>query len=197
MKVRFGDLKLKDGVSIKEAMQACVKEESCGCCDYRETIECSLMPDGLNHEMDVDSIANYEIEVPYASVTAARDDRPQKDDDAERNWYKRVYICSPYRGETSLNTEAAKRFCRWAVFEKDVLPVAPHIYFTQFLDDNVPLQREIGMNMGIQWLNECSEIWVLGETLSEGMAREIAEAARLGIPIRFFTEADDGFVERK
>ena len=53
------------------------------------------------------------------------------------------------------------------------------------------------MIMGIQQLRECSEIWVLGEKLSDGMAREIAEAARLGMPIRFFAEADDGFVERK
>lgn len=190
MKVRFGDLKLKDGVSIKEAMRACVKEENCGCCDYRETIECSLMPDGLNHEMDVDSIANYEIEVPETPIAAASEDM-------EQSGYKKVYICSPYRGYTLSNTEAAQRFCKWAAFEKDVLPVAPHIYFTQFFEDDVPEQREIGMNMGIQLLRECSEIWVLGEKISDGMAREIAEAGRLGMPIRFFTEADDGFVERK
>ena len=200
MKVRFGDLTLKTGKTIEEEAQVCLALSSCDKCDYYGKVECCLMPEMHDSRIRIVDIMNYEIEVPEASITAASDDRPQKDDDMddnEQNWYKKVYICSPYRGYTFSNAEAAQQFCKWAAFEKDVLPVAPHIYFTQFFEDDVPEQRKIGMDMGIQWLNECSEIWVLGETLSDGMAREIAEAGRLGLPIRFFAEGEDGcFVER-
>ena len=93
------------------------------------------------------------------------------------------------------NTETAQRFCKWAVLEKKVIPIAPHIYFTQFLDDDASEQREIGVNMGMQCLRECSEIWVLGDTFSEGMTSEIKEATRIGMPIRFFDKTENGFVE--
>ncbi len=185
MKVRFGDLKFQNGRTMEESARFCVNVGDCEGCEYQTENECRLLPDFRDLEKRFDDIINYEIEVPEAPVAAVSE-----------NGYKKVYICSPYRGDTSLNTEKAKRFCKWAVLEKNVQPVAPHIYFTQFLEDDVPLQREIGMDMGIQLLRECSEIWVLGEKLSDGMAREIEEAGRLGMPIRFFAEGEDGFVER-
>lgn len=190
MKVKFGDLRLKNGTSIRESAIFCANGETCRGCEYRNgSVECQIVPQNDKGIDNLEQILNCEIEVPEAPVAAVSED-------TERSGYKKVYICSPYRGYTFSNTEAAQRFCKWASFEKDVLPVAPHIYFTQFFEDDVPEQRKIGMDMGIQLLRECSEIWVLGETLSEGMAREIAEAGRLGMPIRFFAEADDEFVER-
>ena len=186
MKVRFGDLKFQNGRTMEEAARFCVNVGDCEGCEYQIENECAFLPDFRELEKRFDDIMNYEIEVPEAPVAAVSE-----------NGYKKVYICSPYRGSILVNMEKAKDFCMWAVLEKCVMPIAPHIYFTQFLDDDSEDQRVFGMDMGIQWLRECSEIWVLGETLSEGMTREIAEAGRLGMPIRFFTEADDGFVERK
>ena len=49
----------------------------------------------------------------------------------------KVYICSPLRGDYDANIAAARTYCREAV-EAGHLPVAPHIYLTQFLDDNKP-----------------------------------------------------------
>lgn len=47
-----------------------------------------------------------------------------------------VYICSPCRGDIEKNIEKAQRYCREAVeLWDDVIPIAPHVYFTQFLDD--------------------------------------------------------------
>lgn len=46
-----------------------------------------------------------------------------------------IYICSPYFGDTKTNVENAKRYSRFAV-DKHYLPIAPHIYFTQFMDDS-------------------------------------------------------------
>ena len=46
-----------------------------------------------------------------------------------------VYICSKLRGNIEENQEKAKQYCRQVVDEGN-LPIAPHIYFTQFMDDS-------------------------------------------------------------
>ena len=46
-----------------------------------------------------------------------------------------VYICSPLAGDMVKNQENARTYCRFAV-EAGCVPIAPHIYFTQFMNDN-------------------------------------------------------------
>ena len=65
------------------------------------------------------------------------------------------------------------------------IPVAPHIYFTQFLDDSVEKERKAGIEAGIQLMLECDEVWVFGEP-TEGMRQEIECAERNGIPVKRF-----------
>lgn len=66
----------------------------------------------------------------------------------------------------------------------DVIPIAPHLLFTQFLDDTKPNERSIGLEAGIALLDMCDEIWVYGlVNPSEGMAAEIEYAKEYGIPI--------------
>ena len=63
---------------------------------------------------------------------------------------KLVYICSPCRGDIEKNIEKAQYYCREAVeLWDDVIPIAPHVYFTQFLDDTKPEERTAGMDMGL------------------------------------------------
>lgn len=88
---------------------------------------------------------------------------------------RKVYICSPYRGNIERNVDDARRYCRMAV-DDGFIPVAPHIYFTQFLDDSVENERKAGIEAGIQLMLECDEMWVFGEP-TEGMMKEI-ECAR-------------------
>jgi len=95
---------------------------------------------------------------------------------------KRVYICSPLAGDVAGNIERAKEYCR-EVAERGALPLAAHVYFTQFLDDSIPAERESGMRMGLELLTLCDEVHVYGDTISEGMAREIALAEEMEMPI--------------
>jgi len=97
---------------------------------------------------------------------------------------KKVYICSPYRGDVKANAECASRYCRYAVLCGE-LPIAPHLYFTFFLDDAIAAERNMGMFMGLELLKDCSELWVFGSP-TEGMREEINMAKRIGIPARFF-----------
>ena len=98
----------------------------------------------------------------------------------------RVFICSPFAGETYTNTIRARRFCTFAV-EMGYTPFAPHLLFTQFLNENDPDQREQGILMGMQFLPNCQEIWVFGDNITCGMSMEIALAEELGVTIRYFT----------
>jgi hypothetical protein len=74
---------------------------------------------------------------------------------------KKVYICSPCRGDYENNIQRAKEYSRAAV-EKGVIPVTPHIYLTQFMDDNVPEERELALKIGSELVLGCSELWAFG-----------------------------------
>lgn len=97
-----------------------------------------------------------------------------------------IYICSPCRGDMEKNIIKAQGYCREAAeLWPDVVPIAPHVYCTQFLDDTVPAERAVGMDMGLALLDMCDELWVYGiQNPSEGMKREIAYAEENGIPVR-------------
>ena len=102
---------------------------------------------------------------------------------------KLIYICSPFRGDYETNTKNAIRYSA-AAFAAGYIPVTPHIYFPQFMNDWNPEEREKAMQAGEQLLLQCSEVWVFGlDHPSDGMSSEIALARKNGIPIR------DGFAE--
>ena len=101
-----------------------------------------------------------------------------------RRW-KRAYIVSKYAGDTEENIKKARSFCRFAV-KQGYMPVASHLIYPQFLDDNDPIERELGTTFGLMLLGSCKETWVFGTEHSPGMAAEIAEAKRLEKTIRYF-----------
>ncbi len=106
---------------------------------------------------------------------------------AKRRYMPRVYICSPFAGDTAGNTEKARRYCAFAA-NAGYIPYAPHLFFPQFMSDDIPDQRELGLFMGQVFLDGCREIWVFGDRVSAGMEREIARAKKRNIKIRYFTE---------
>ena len=60
-----------------------------------------------------------------------------------------VYICSPYSGNVNHNIEMARKYSRFAV-DKHYLPIAPHLLFTQFMNDEIPEEREMCRNVGVR-----------------------------------------------
>lgn len=97
-----------------------------------------------------------------------------------------VYVCSPLSGDMERNAENARRYCRFAV-DSGCIPLAPHLYFPQFMDDGSGAERNLDLFMDIVLLSKCSELWVFGERISPGMSIEIEKAKRKGQPIRWFT----------
>lgn len=91
-----------------------------------------------------------------------------------------TYICSPYRDNPRVNVMRARQYCKFAV-SRGRIPLAPHLYFPQFMSDTD--EREKAMQMNFELLKLCGECWVFGDNITEGMAAEIARAKK----IRYFT----------
>ena len=66
MKVRFGDLKFRNGRTMEEAARYCAMAGDCEGCEYRTEIECLLLPDYHTLRQKVSNIMNYEMEIPQA-----------------------------------------------------------------------------------------------------------------------------------
>lgn len=56
------------------------------------------------------------------------------------------------------------------------------------MDDEDPEIREFGQVLGLEWLEECDELWVIGRRISTGMMKEIEQAKEWGIPVRHYVE---------
>lgn len=62
----------------------------------------------------------------------------------------------------------------------------PHLLFPQFLKDEDPEERKLGIKLGLEQLAMCDELWIFGEEISEGMSQEIFYAEEKGIFVRRF-----------
>ena len=99
-----------------------------------------------------------------------------------------VYICSRFSGDVDQNVKAAQRYSRFAV-DKGFIPIAPHLLFPQFLDDDNPAERQLGLFFGNVLMSTCAEVWVFGNTISSGMTAEIKRAEWKCYRLRYFNEA--------
>ena len=99
-----------------------------------------------------------------------------------------VYICSPYsHGCINDNIENARRYSRFAV-DTHYVPIAPHLLFPQFMDDNNEQERDQAIFMDIILMGKCQEVWVLGDVISRGMSIEIEKAKKRRQLVRYFNK---------
>lgn len=96
-----------------------------------------------------------------------------------------VYVCSPYAGDVERNILQARRCCRYAA-DHGCIPLAPHLFLPQFLDEKT--ERNLALFMGIALLSKCAELWIFGETISQGMELEIRYAQKKGKTIKYISE---------
>ena len=96
-----------------------------------------------------------------------------------------VFISSPYSGDIEKNVEAARRYCRFVV-DNGQVPIAPHLLFPQFMDEES--ERALAFKMGLRLLDLCDELWAfVGNqpewVISPGMSAEIEYAEDNLIPV--------------
>lgn len=91
-----------------------------------------------------------------------------------------VFVCSPYGGEKS-NIDRAISYCLTEM-ELGNTPFAPHVFFSQMLDEET--DRDQGINHGLEILSRVDELHVWGAP-SSGMKTEIEYAECAGIPVKY------------
>lgn len=55
-------------------------------------------------------------------------------------------------------------------------PLSPALYYSLFLDDGNKEERQKGRSFGLEMLEQCSELWICGRVLTDGMITEINRA---------------------
>ena len=98
-----------------------------------------------------------------------------------------VYVCSPLSGDIDKNQQKACEYCKFVV-EKGHIPMAVHLMFPRFMNDNNNVDRTKAITMGLDILARCDELWCFGEEISKGMLVELMFASNQMIKIRHFTE---------
>ncbi len=81
------------------------------------------------------------------------------------------------------NLRYAEACCRDA-YERNEIPFAPHLFYPRFLTDEVPKERQAGMDAGL-WMMEraCHKLLLYVDLgMSSGMEVERAWAAVCGVP---------------
>lgn len=86
------------------------------------------------------------------------------------------------------NLEKAKRYTEYAL-KCGTAPVVPHFY-ALCLNDDIPIEREIGLSAGMSLLWFCDELWIFGDEITEGMRREIDFCKNLNIKTRAVKDSD-------
>ena len=98
-----------------------------------------------------------------------------------------IYICSQFSGDIENNNKRTRAFCRFAL-DKGNIPLAPHLMFPQFMNDNDEKERDLAIFMDIILMGKCQEVWVLGDVISRGMSIEIEKAKKRRQPVRYFNK---------
>ena len=97
-----------------------------------------------------------------------------------------VYICSPLSALTKegirKNMEKAAYYAGLVSGTFGCRAIAPHSFLPEYLDDNIPEEREAGLAFGLSVLRLSKAIIVCGSRISSGMRGEIRMAGELNIP---------------
>lgn len=100
---------------------------------------------------------------------------------------KRVVIESPYAGDVEKNLRYLRACMRHSITNGEA-PYASHALYTQpgVLDDNRPIERELGINAGFMWRDVAEATVVYTDLgITRGMQYGIEDAERKGRPIEY------------
>jgi len=96
---------------------------------------------------------------------------------------KLVYVASPVRGDVEENLKKANRYCEY-IAGCGHIPICPHLAWQGFLPES-PEYREKALSMGLKLIEYCSEVWAMGDEVSQGMQGEIEAAEKLRKPVMY------------
>lgn len=104
---------------------------------------------------------------------------------------RRVIVESPFKADTPEGINANIAYARACVRDcllRGEAPIASHLLHTQdgILRDDVPEERELGINAGLAWQTQADAVVVFTDRgISGGMALAIDRAKLYNIPIEY------------
>lgn len=99
-----------------------------------------------------------------------------------RRILRRIYVCHPFAADPQGNIAKVRNIAQ-GLLERGVMPVAPHLYLPQLIDEQT--SRERALVACVELLATCDELRVFGAHRSEGMKHEIEWATAHGIPVTY------------
>ena len=99
----------------------------------------------------------------------------------------RVILESPYSGDIEKNLEYARLAIRDSLTRGEA-PIASHLLYTQenILDDNIPEQRKLGIDAGLEWLKFAEKhVFYVDNGFSKGMLDALKISVENNISIEF------------
>lgn len=112
-----------------------------------------------------------------------------------------VYICSPLSAPTEQgirkNMEKAAYYAGLVSGATGCRAIAPHSFLPEYLDDNIPEEREAALAFGLSILKLSKAVIVCGNRISSGMRGEIKMAGELNIPAYALVESTSGITLAK
>jgi hypothetical protein len=95
-----------------------------------------------------------------------------------------IYMAHPVNGDVEGNLKRAKIWLKhltegnpWVAF------IAQWIVECEIWDDSNAADREIGLKRCLAAVERCDELWLVGTSMSNGMALEAAHAVECGIKV--------------
>ena len=98
---------------------------------------------------------------------------------------KKVFIISNFKGDIDANIKKALYYGQ-IVIGTGRIPVVPYLYFKQFLNENNPNEKMKIIDMGLELMEDCDEVYLMGFDITEGMEFELDYARGLRIPVCLF-----------
>lgn len=100
---------------------------------------------------------------------------------------KIVYLAYKVSGNVKENLKNFESWYRWALLERQVIPICPWFSCCHALDDDKPEERAAGIQMDHAFLRKAApildEIWLCGPEVSSGMKDEALLCIELGIDV--------------
>lgn len=94
-----------------------------------------------------------------------------------------VIIESPFAGDVEGNIAYARK-CVADALSRGEAPIASHLLFPQLLDDNVPAERQAGIDAGLAWYRVADKCVVYADRgWSTGMYAALVRAEKCGVPV--------------
>lgn len=112
-----------------------------------------------------------------------------------------VYVCSPYRLEREMDEEkkrkceadvkTARMACRMLA-KLGYMPLAPQLYFSRFISTLDDMELVDYKTLAQEWLMQADEMWLIGNVMTEEMAKDVSVARSRNIPVRYLGQTEPG-----